>query len=426
MKNVLLILVDSLRADRCVKNKGCDNSTFINYLIKNGVTFSQAISTTSFTTPCVASILTGVYPFVHGVEWFCGNKLNPHNPTLAELLQKKNFSTCAMVTGPLAPSLGLNRGFDKYLYRDENMTIFSRFRKNVENFIEKAKKPWFLFLHLWELHYPIFLPKKLGKKYDLSLNKYDIAFSYLSNELMSVLHEIDLDKTIIILHSDHGEQLPGNFETILRNLLAFLRRNVNEGVWFLLQKKAYELFPFLRAKQGHGYHLYEPLIRVPLIFVGDDFPRNRTIDTLVSQVDIAPTVLDSLGLLENSQLHFDGMSLIPLINGEKRQERVIYIGPAGVFDTSADNRSSWIEGLRTSKWKYISLYNRSTPLELYNLEEDPKESINLVEKEKEMTLKFKEELRKIKKTKLALKAFRMSKEDEEKIKERLRALGYVD
>jgi arylsulfatase A-like enzyme len=186
------------------------------------------------------------------------------------------------------------------------------------------------------------------------------------------------------------------------------------------------MFPYLRAKQGHGYHLYEPLIRVPLIFAGGDFPKSRVIDDLVAQVDIAPTVLDLLGLLKNFHVHFDGMSLIPLINEGKRMERTLYIGPAGIFDTSPDNRSTWIEGLRTSKWKYISMYNKSIPLELYDLEKDPSESTNLIEEENEIVLKFKKELQAIKEKRVSLKFFKMSKEEEEEIKERLRALGYID
>lgn len=163
MKNIFLILVDSLRADKCLGDRAQDNAPFIKYLIKNGVSFSQAISTTSFTTPCVASLLAGVYSFVHGVEWFCGNRLNPENPTLAELLRKEGFSTCAMVTGPLVPSLGLNGGFERYAYRDENVTIFSKFRRSIEKFIKTTKKPWFLFLYLWELHYPMINEGKNGE-----------------------------------------------------------------------------------------------------------------------------------------------------------------------------------------------------------------------------------------------------------------------
>lgn len=418
--NILFLLIDCLRADKILGRE----TPFIDYLSRNGVSFTQAISATSFTTPCVASILTGVYPFTHGIEWFSANKLNPQCVTLAELLRKNGYTTCAMVTGPLDPQLGLDRGFDNYLYRNEDENIYSGFKGQLESHLEKMKRPWFLFLHLWELHYPIYLPKHLEMKYSLSLDKYDKAFTCLDHQLATILKKLDFNETIVILHADHGERLPSSLESIQRNLLAYLKKGlINDAVWFRLSKKLFQWFPNLRKKQGHGYHLYDPLIRVPLIFAGNGFPKNRIIKKQVSQIDILPTIVDALEL-KDLNIEVQGRSLLPLINKEDTLERAVYIGPGGIRDIWPPRKDEWLEGLRTAKWKYISAYNKEKPVELYDLENDPKELNNLVNIRKEITQRFKEELREIKLSRPKVH-LRMTQKEEEKIKKRLRHLGYI-
>ena len=77
-----------------------------------GVSCTQAVSSASSTTPCVASLLTGTYSFVHGIRSIFGLKLNPTVPTLVETLRTAGYHTVAEVSGPLFPETGLDRGFD--------------------------------------------------------------------------------------------------------------------------------------------------------------------------------------------------------------------------------------------------------------------------------------------------------------------------
>ena len=431
-QNLLVLLIDDLRADRCLPERRRGSTPLVEYLIKNGTMFTQAISVTSFTTPSVASILTGTYPFHHGIEWFSGNKLSTGCLTMASILKKAGYSTCALVTGPLGPQLGLDIDFDYYLFRSEKKTIYKGFKKQFEDYLKKLTEPWFIFAHLWELHYPIYLPPDLSKRGSLSFEKYDLAFSHLNQQLMPILRTIDLDKTMVVFLSDHGERLPSNLESVQRNLSAGLKNSVNPIVWFKLTKRLFEIFPSLREKQGHGFHLYEPLVRIPLIFAGSGFPRNQIVDDQVSQVDILPTILENLNLSIPANTPFHGRSLCSTMhNDEKKEqsERCIYLGPAGIFDGLAmEQKSGWIEGLRTPKWKYISLYNKNKAVELYSLQDDPNEIHNVVDDRTEIASGFTRKLHKIKSGKTSNSPIhaQMTPEEKQKIEERLKALGYID
>lgn len=130
-KNVLFLLVDCLRADKCWGNKRTAKTPTIDSLCQKGTVFSQAISTTTTTSPSVASILTGVYPPVHGIRSLSGYKLNHRMKTLAEVFLENGYNTYAEVTGPLLPVLGLNKGFDEYKLRDRNDNLYSSWYESL-------------------------------------------------------------------------------------------------------------------------------------------------------------------------------------------------------------------------------------------------------------------------------------------------------
>jgi arylsulfatase A-like enzyme len=438
--NVLFLLIDCLRADRCYGREADDpyNTPFINYLLKKGSNFTQSISVASFTTPCVTSILTGLYPFTHGINWFYGKKLDPSIPTLAEILKKSGYNTCAMVTGPLneslANDLGIDRGFDEYLYRKEYETIYSEFKNQLIKKLETMRKPWFLFLHLWELHYPIYLPENIEMKYKLSPYKYDKALSCLDHQLFSILKNLDLDETTIIYTADHGEQLPKKSESIQRNLLTFLPNMLKipererKKFWVFLIRNLQKYIPSLRKKQGHGFHLFDYLIRIPLIITGNGFPEGKNVTSQVSQVDILPTIIDAQGLSNKINIETHGTSLLENINNDFQSEKEAYIGPGGVWAEGGNihQQEEWIEGLRTSKWKYISQYNKENPVELYDLQNDPNEYENLVYKRKDIVEKFKKKLKDMKMMKIKVDDASYTEEEEEIIIQRLKALGYLN
>jgi arylsulfatase A-like enzyme len=420
--NILFLLIDCVRADLCFGEKRSVRTPTTDALVQKGTSFTQAIATNSTTSPCVATILTGMYPFVHGIRSLKGYKLNPNCTTLAEILKNNGYTTYAMVTGPLSKEMGLDRGFDRYLYRENTHTIYTGFAEELISYLkgEKINEPWFLFVHLYEIH----VPRKLLKEYSsrkYGKNLYEQAFSSLDYCLGKILEHVDFNTTLVILHSDHGER-PPNF---LFDWMTKYRKTRK------LYLKLYKIWmgqekgpiPFIQI--GHAYHVYECLVKVPLIFVGDKVPQGKIINEQVGQVDIFPTIIDFLGIDHNIPFH--GRSLLPLINGEKLEESPLYM-EAFPFITAKEEKN-WIVGIRTPEWKFVfAPKSKKRKPELYNLKQDPEESKNLFDKQKEIAYQLKEKLLKnfsINLEKVELPGIKMSEEEDKKIANKLKELGYM-
>ncbi len=205
MRNIIFILVDCLRADAVSgEDRGTVTPT-IDRLMAGGTYFSQAISTAGTTTTCVASLLTGSYPFAHGVRTLSGYKLNNESVTLPQILGEQGYNTYALVTGPLSPLTGLDRGFDEYHYRTENVYLSDQWGEDLKRMFRKKafREPWFIFLHLWEVH----RPRKVQESFNsrrYGADPYERSVSSLDPELGRLLDVVGED-TVTILHGDHGE-----------------------------------------------------------------------------------------------------------------------------------------------------------------------------------------------------------------------------
>lgn len=409
-RNVLFILVDCLRADKCLEEKTSYTPT-IDCLRKEGTTFLNTISVTSTTTPNVASILTGVYPFVHDIRSHYGSKLNSNCPILGEIFKENGYTTYAEVTGPLWPETGLNRGFDYYHHRDWKAHLYTKWGDSlIQRFkTKKFNEPWFLFVHFWALHYPRrllneFNNNKFGK------NRYERALSCLDFQLRKLLTCIDRENTLIILHGDHGEKIA---QTMTREY-------INDFKGFLGKRIPCRLFNV----ETHAFHIYDYLIRVPLIFVGNPFPKNRMITDQVRQIDIFPTIIDAFKLKTNRDGEIHGRSLLPLIINRKVKEEPAYC--EAIWHGKLDKKRL-LRGIRTSGYKYVyAPYNKDIPEELYDLKNDPDEKENILKKRKELAKKLRQKILQIRsRTSRRQKPIKMSKEEEEIIRERLKELGYI-
>lgn len=378
-KNLLFILIDCLRSDKLCENKSSMIPT-LDRLMNEGVSFSNMIATTSTTTPSVASILTGCYPPAHGVRSLRGHPLSHHCTTLPRLLKKEGYTTYAEVTGPLVPETGLFTDFDHYNYRTKEESVYTQWG---ENFIKKFKdgefkEPWLVFFHLWELHAPRKIKKGFNnRKY--GKNRYERALSSLDSYLEELLSEVDSD-CVIIVHGDHGEKI---YDTMIQEYLGSIR-----FLYYRFRNKIglTNKEPFKAV--GHGYHVYDFLIKVPLIVYNVDItPKKRKIDDYVSQIDILPTMLDILGfsyLKDTFRNQVQGVSLLPLIIGEQFDERPIFVEALG----SILDPKNWKVGVRTERYKYVYLPYESGREELYDLRNDPGEENNIIKQHREIASKY--------------------------------------
>jgi arylsulfatase A-like enzyme len=413
MRNILFILVDCLRSDAVWGDGRRTVIPTIDGLMARGTYFDQAISTAVTTTTCVASLLTGNYPFTHGIRTLYGYKLNSDCVTLPQVLQKHGYHTYAFVTGPLSPVTGLDRGFDEYEYRTEQVYLSEEWGEGLRRRLTEGgfREPWFIFLHLWEIH----RPRQVRKGFDtrrFGADPYERAVSSLDPELRRILQLVGQD-TMVVLHGDHGENSEGVRQSFLYHYYRLKRR-----LSYPVNPRFYKI--------GHGFHVYDFLIRVPLLFVGPGiFPAAKAIHDQVRQIDIFPTLVEALGLDMPAAIH--GRSLAPLLRGDSLPEIPAHVAAAGGHLQGPQN---WRVGIRTDAWKYVfTPQNPAIPEELYHLKADPHEWRNLAKTHRSFAQELRQQLLEIISGTFYVtdgsSEETMSEEEKQVLEQRLKELGYL-
>lgn len=410
--NILFLLIDCLRADAVVgEDRGARTPT-LDHLVRSGVACTQAIASASSTTPCVASLLTGSYSFVHGIRSIFGLKLNPAVPSLVDAFRAYGYHTWAEVSGPLFPETDLDRGFDVYHCREGAAYLSTNwgtdFRQRLQSL--SVQQPWFGFLHLWELHHRRhILPAFRGQTY--GRNRYERALSCLDVELGRLLTVLP-ENTLVVVHGDHGEHV---VQTDLRYRWYRLVRDLSG-------RKTIK-------REGHEMDVSEDLVRVPLVFsmvgAGTDslsLPVGKLAPQLVRQIDALPTLLDLVGAPVPHGIH--GTSIKPTLLDDIPLGLEAYIEAfLRVRSDPRDQRIGW----RTSEWKYIYAPNNTRiSAELYNLPNDPSERYNLVHQRQDMAELLQRRIEDIRHgSRVATPEFVMSETEKADLEKRLTDLGYM-
>lgn len=410
--NILFLLIDCLRADAVVgSDRGAQTPT-LDRLVRNGVACTQAVSSASSTTPCVASLLTGTYSFVHGIRSIFGLKMNATVSSLAEAFQQHGYQTIAEVSGPLFPETGLPRGFDTYHFREGSAYLSTTwgadFRRRLQS--REFRQPWFLFLHLWELHHhrhilPAYSSREYGR------NRYERALSSLDAELATLLATLP-QNTLIVIHGDHGERV---VKTDLQYRLYRLSRDL------LGRDKTMK-------REGHEMDVSEDLIRVPLVFTSLDGQVHESIrpgtqvGQLVRQIDALPTLLDLVGASVPSTIH--GQSLRAALESNTTLSIEAYL--EAFLRIRSDPRNRRV-GWRTEEWKYVyAPQNAELPQELYHLPSDPRERQNVANQRPAVVSLLRQRIEAIQQGPLAANPGQaMSQEEQAAIEKRLVELGYM-
>lgn len=435
--NIILIVIDALRA----RNLGCyggdrESSPNIDKIADKGVLFENVYCSWNTTDQSLTTILTGKYPRTHGIVHH-GDKVKPEDLNafetlnvrlLTQILQENGYKTLAVDW----MARWFKRGFDYYGYNPERnflrklvyyvitlpyvhlkyiashlglLRIYSKKRRFsaaslwkgfkdifrtflftfelariqdacfvtelAEELIKKSRKEnFFLFLHYWDTHTPYNCPRNFFEKKkrhmtseEVLLAKYTGAVRYVDQQigrLFDMLREERLlEDTLIIITSDHGESL------------------TEHDIFF----------------DHHG--LYDVTTHVPLIFYyPKGFSEPKRMKGLVQHIDLVPTLYEFLNI-KYKDYELDGASLMPLIRGEKTEIRHY-----------AFNEESYVQrkiGFRTKKFKYIfspdgvGMCNYCQQVhggkeELYNLEVDPEEMVNIAVESKIIADEMKKEL----------------------------------
>ena len=339
---IVLITIDTLRYDALgfTGNKRVATPN-LDRLAREGMAFSNAHAHNVMTLPSHANILTGLYPYQHGVRNNQGFRLPGEIPTLATFLKARGYATGAFIGAfPLDARFGLSRGFDVYNQdypqgtheydfgvaerpATEVIAAARRWRESV------GPRPYFLWVHLYDCHSPYRPVSPFDKTYAADPYLGEVASVDAALEpLLADLRRDFSDPPLVIATADHGEALGDHGE------------------------------------KTHGLFAYESTLHVPLLLWRPGTIPVRSDPRLARHIDILPTVVELLGVTFPARL--PGSSLLR---------------PASPEATSYfEALSPWLErgwaplrGAVGSNQKLIEL-----PIpELYDLAKDPGETRNL-------------------------------------------------
>jgi len=368
--NVLLITVDTLRADRLgFYGYGKPTSPELDAFASGAVVFEQAEASAPWTLPALASVMTGEVASTHDC-WNYGSTLDDSFRTLPELLVAAGYDTACVVSHLFTTSRhGLQQGFvhtdDSFAYPEidpaENITSQVISDKGIR-FLDQKKDspdeaPWFLWLHYFDPHKEYMQHPGISEAFAtpgartrgaLLGDVYDGEVRYTDlhiGRVLARLRELGFDKdTVVVLLADHGEE----FED-------------HGGV-------------------GHGHSLHVELVHVPLAIRAPGFAPRR-VKEVVRQVDVLPTLLDLAGLPLPNWLA--GRSLVPAMKGQPEDA----VGALAELDLSGNVADSW----RTQRWRLIRSGREGTP-QLYDLDADPHETSDVAAQHPDVVAELEAEL----------------------------------
>jgi arylsulfatase A-like enzyme/Tfp pilus assembly protein PilF len=346
--NVLVITLDTTRADR-IGIYGHDKAQTPNIddLARKGAWFERAFSSVPLTLPSHCSIFTGTSVLYHQVRNNGTYFLPEQVETLAEILQKKNYSTSAFIASfTLDSRFGLNKGFHVY---NDNLVLKQTQVKTFDSerpaelvfndfstwFHRNYDKTFFSWVHFYDPHLPYSAPEPYKSRFQE--DPYDGEIAYMDEyvgKIISLLKEKNaLDNTLIVIVGDHGEAFGEHGEV------------------------------------GHGFFCYEESLAVPLIFYSSKgIPENKKVSQRVNLSDVMPTILDYLDI--ETPKYIQGESLMPYMTKNIAKIRSFYIESVMPNEVVG---SAVVKGIVKGNYKYLDLPKP----ELYHLAADPMEKENL-------------------------------------------------
>ncbi len=376
--HVVLVVVDALRADRL----GCygfteNTSPELDALAAQGVRFSRALASCSWTRPSMGAMLTARQPRSLGLYEERNEILDDRFDTLAELLRASGYATVGATANPITNSVfNMGQGFDRYAdsnvvlpwmgvqtvdgktvgdWRREQLPFASNlFDKVIADVQAYPGRPCFVLTHVMEVHEAWRGSKSLTRPEYAARFKGRVNRGYLA-AVRQVSADIGVfvqrvialpgwEDTLFVITSDHGQGLKSH--------------------------------PHVPLSTAHGRYLYESHLMVPLIFYrSNGVLAPRSVDRPVRLLDLMPTVLDYLGLPVPAGL--DGRSLRPLLEGEESD-----CGLPEAFVAETQYRAYDKVAVYVPEWKYIENRDRRNgmpPQELqrFGIAEDGKRTSEL-------------------------------------------------
>jgi choline-sulfatase len=332
--NVLLITLDTLRPDALGFVSGHNPTPAIDRLAREGFAFPSAVSPVPLTFPSHAALMTGRLPRTLGLR--DNGQLLPENPTtLAQRLAESGYATAAFVSGyPLHSTFGLGRGFARYDDAFDSGKDDQPERKApatvvaARSWLASAKSPWFLWVHLYDPHYPYEPPQEYRRPGDRGAYDGEVAFADAAiGELLRDAAR-ERSETLTVFAGDHGESLGEH----------------GEGT--------------------HGFFVYDSTLLVPLIFHFPGHVPRGSSSAGARLIDVTPTILDLLGLPRREPP--DGKSVTALFHSRGAAAEAAYVE---TYQPWLSYGWAPLRAMRLQGWKLID----APRPELYDLHSDPDE-----------------------------------------------------
>ena len=355
--NLLFITIDGGRLDRILK------SSVFNEIEKNGTVFNNIITYAPYTIGAMHAVFSGEFGFKTGVNsyWSTYQFKKEQYKTLTEYLKENGFKTFGDAINELILP---KQGFDRLNYHNEDKDdLLQRHKDLLEEMkeINSNGENFFLYLHYSNIHTNIkknvlkkfnnFSQEYFKNKKDNEKN-YDKYFEGAENYILSILNQCKnlgiLQNTLVVIISDHGISIGDKI-----------------------------------GERAYGAYCYDYTIQTYLLFISKKFLPSTKIEQQVRSIDIMPTILEILKIEQNPEFKkISGKSLLPLINGIK-EERTAIIETGNPLHNEQPPKEPNVVAIRKSNWKLIwNLYDNSK--ELYNLEQDAEETVNLIDENNEM------------------------------------------
>ncbi len=386
MKNVILLTLDAFRRDSlgCYGNK--DGLTpFIDSLRDKCLIFSKVQATGPYTQASFPGILTAS----HYLEYGEPSGLSPKRTLISEPLKKAGIATAAFHSNPYLSELaGWNRGWDIfYDAMEEEYGPRTPFLKGnmINNKVKKwlhihitsrEYEPFFLWVHYMDAHEPYIPKKKYLEMIDLPVDiSEDYMFSLFRNTLLrrdvSHLEEVVLLKKLynagILGVDNHVEE----FFNILEEF------NILKDTLIIITSDHGDEFGE-HGGLSHDDKMYSELIDVPLLFFDSARNGEQVCDTLVSTIDISPTILSLFGL--KSVANFEGRSLLPPSDYYQKGVFGEAVYQKSPFRGDPDRGPDMNRDIYFYRENDLKIIYRANPdsWEMYDLKSDPKEAHNIV------------------------------------------------
>lgn len=400
-RNVVLISIDTLRADRLslYGNPRPTSPAIDAWARSQGVVFRRAIAQAPWTLPSHTTMLTGLDPLTHGVN--ADLPAPPELVTLAERLRAAGYRTQAITGGAwMGPAHGLNQGFDSFYFSPAQEDRAIELHRGVGRAVEflrsrDREQPYFLFFHTYAVHGP----HRAHPGYFERWSRFDPKLRALdSPDQVDPTSGLHRTKTMQLLAGEGRgrEPLPADLAALpfdlydssvgamdheLSALLSALSDERDAPTVILTSDHGESL-----GEHGRGGHnnLFDTTLHVPLILRAPGFGPAE-IEAQVRLVDVTPTLLEAAALPSESS---DGQSLFSLLSGRTEAARVAWSYSGTGNQTFALQRPNGLKAITTlNPW-----VAEPRSMLIYDLRRDAGESESLALQQPSLAASLREEM----------------------------------